>query len=74
MAERPLLEDRVGTECITTMDDVDLTGKLCQEEALFDGAVAATHDNDPFVPKKEAVTDRTVLDALVCQAILTRDA
>ena len=73
MTERPILEDRVGTERITAMDNVDVAGKARQEKGLFNRTVAAADHHDPLVPEEEAVADCTVRDTTVGQALLARD-
>ena len=57
--EQTILQDLFGAQCITSMDQSDFGGKVCQEQRLFDGSVSATNHDDFLPAVKEAVACRT---------------
>ena len=68
-----LLKKRAGAQLIAAMDDRHRRGVARDEQALFQGAVAAAHDDHLLVLEEPAVAGGAIGDTPAGQLILTRD-
>src|SRR5690606_26746271 len=72
--EGPLLQDFLGPQLVTPVDNRHLGSKFGEEDPLFHGGVAAADDHQFLVAEEGAVTDGTVGHAATGQAVFPGNA
>src|SRR5690606_3825297 len=74
LVERALLQQRLRTQLVATVDDVDLRGETRGEQRLVDRGIATTNDRDDLVSEKRGVTRRAVGDTSPGELLLSGNA
>src|SRR5699024_11100336 len=67
VVKRPVLNDFLCTQLITTMYNRHFIRKFGQIDALFHGRISATDDNDVFLLEKGTITYSAVRYTATCQ-------
>src|SRR5439155_19918351 len=70
---KAVLKDRLRSELIATMHDVELLCETGQEQALLKRGVAAADDREIRALEEGTVTDRAVRDAAAVVLLLVDD-
>jgi len=68
------LQDGRGTQLIPSMDDGDIIHKACQIQALVDGAISASHDENAFATVEKRIARGAVGYTVPGELLLARYA
>src|SRR5699024_11012101 len=71
VVKRPVLDEFLCTQLITTMYNRHFIRKFGQIDALFHGRISATDDNDVFLLEKATITYSAVRYTATCQILFT---